>query len=397
MVSRADFISAYTNLLEETIQYACPRPEDYRKYLFVIHGGRFKYEHCESCNLPKAFFHYGPNYGPDCNIDEKYHVDLSNYGRIMEIFRKHPEVSAYEDSVNALIQQQIEEKREAARTRVVQQPQASVSSLSVDDLIRAPSATNAPKIKCPRWSSGIRVDNYIQSLEDWFITCNIKNEVAKYTLVLEAFKESDNELLKPLLDNFISSVRPELDEANPQGHVSVLVPKFLKEKFHLNTLTKSVETWKKLLLLEHDASQTEIFISNLHTLFEDCKQFNLTLTESQKAAFMLAKLNVDHNTYRNVVANSEDLADPSIFKTIESNVRKNCNLPSQIVSSVNYMSFDSRTGRSRSRHRREYNSTSSNKSHSKSRSKSREFRDGRKKSRSKSRGQICQFFFCQFQ
>ena len=383
---KADFINSYSTLLQETIQYACPRPQDYRKYCFLLND-KIKYDPCDSCNLPKAFFHLGTNFNSNCAIDQKHRIDLSRYSWILEVFKKNQDVNDFEESVKRFIQIENEERREAARMRASQPltaNNASGQNLSVDDLIRALSAQNAPKVKCPRWSSNIRIDNYIQSLEDWFLTCNIKNEITKYTLVLEAFKESENDSLKPLLDNFTSSVRHQIDGDDPLKCVSVLVPKFLREKFHLNTLTKSVETWKKLLCLEHDPNQTEIFISNLHALFEDCKQFNLTLTESQKAAFMLSKLNVDLNTYRNIVSYTEDLSDPTVFKTIESNVRRNCNLPAQVVSSINYMSYDNRSRQSRSRDRER------GRSRDKSRSKSRHSQDRRNKSRSKSRDKFNQ-------
>ena len=379
-----EFQNAKTNLLNETIEYACPRPQDFLDtYGFIIDGNRFKYHPCNSCNLPKAFFHYAENFDTACNIESLHHIEISKFGSVMEIVRKNTDVKAFEESVKKLVQHEEETRRQHVMSRS-SFSNASSQNLSLDDLVKALTLSHGPKIKCPRWSNGIRPDNYIQSLEDWFLTCNIKGEVIRYTLVLEAFKESENELLKPILDNFISTIRPEVNDIDPEKRASVLIPKFLKEKFHLNTLTRSVETWKKLLLLEHDPSQTEIFISNLLTLFEDCKQFNLSLTESQKAAFMLSKLNVDHNTYRNIVSNTDDLTDPQIFKTLESNVRKNCNLPATVVSSVNYLQLDDRFRRSRSRDRNRDDFHRKGSHKSKSRSKSRDHK-GRSKSRSKSR------------
>ena len=375
-----EFQNAKSNLLNETIEYACPRPQDFLDtYGFIIDGDRFRYHPCSICNLPKAFFHYAENFDSACNIETLHHIEISKYGSVMEVVRKNTDVKAFEESVKKDIKRNEESRQQHILSRSNSTPS---SNLSLDDLVKALTLSHGPKIKCPKWSNGIRADNYIQSLEDWFLTCNIKNQVMRYTLVLEAFKESENDSLKPILDNFISSVRPEISETDPEKFASVLIPKFLKEKFHLNTLTRSVETWKKLLLLEHDPTQTEIFISNLHTLFEDCKQFNLDLSESQKAAFMLSKLNVDQNTYRNIVSNTDDLADPQVFKTLESNVRKNCNLPATVVSSVNYLQFDDRFRRSRSRDK--YSNSSYKKDRSKSRSRSRDHR-GRSKSRSKSR------------
>ena len=334
---------------------------------------------CDSCNYPIAFFHYGNEYNSECQAEEGQKIPVKKYSWIIEAIRKHPEVLAYENSVIEMIRRKKEEHdlRMSGRS-------SNNQNLSVDDIAKIFSGSNNARIKCPRWGTAIRFDNYVMSLEDWFSTCNIKNEIAKFTLVLEAFNESENQSIKPIIDNYISSVRSRIKQDDKDNSTSVLTIAFLKEKFHHSTLRRSIETWKQLLELKHEPSQTENFILSLNTLFEECSRYKFNLNDAQKAGFLLAKLNVEPNTFRNILNNVDEITDKGIYKKVETATRKNCILPgtesdpTQIQFSYRRDNYDHRRNdrrqsRDKSRDRR-----------SKSRDKSRD--RGRSRDRSRDRG-----------
>ena len=264
----------------------------------------------------------------------------------------------------------------------------------MEDLLRSLSANVSQKLKCPRWKSNVKLENYIQTLSDWFSTCQIRNEITKYNLVLEALNESDNELIKPFIDNFMATVRQQISHTDPNKSAQFLITAYLNEKFHRNTLTRSIDAWKKLTSIEHDPRNTDLFLTQFSTAFEEVKTFGLNLSEPQKTAFVLSKLNVDAHTFRNITACIDDVTDPASFSLIESSVRKNCSLPSNIagVSDTHYSyrhDYDPRSQRGRSPFRREDRQSrdrqSRNSRSSRSSRNSRNSKSSRSKSRNRSR------------